>query len=142
MEINICKSTEYLCLRKYVFPSWATYGSFVKSVQKIITKISTGCHKSNERKRSIGKHPDIIQHYKTISLDVFTHTISLVSNNSSFFYFCSIEIFKITKSYLEIIFVLRIQKTYLWNKPRIYFSFSLFMKLDLGDPVGAFVLPK
>ena len=129
-------------MRKYVLPSWATYGSFTKNVQKIITKFSTGFHKGNKRRRSIGKAADIVQHYKTISLDVFTHVISLVCNNSSFFYFFLCRDFQDVKSFLEIIFVLQIQKTYLWNKTRIYFSFPLFRQLDLGGLVDAFELPK
>ena len=92
--------------------------------------------------RFICRTANIIQHDQTVSFYMFTLTASFALCNFNFFDSFLVEVFQISKSFLKIVFVLRLVKLYFSFEARVYFSyFSYFQSISgnilvLGSTAG------
>ena len=89
--------------------------------------------------RFICRTANIIQHDQTVSFYMFTHTASFALCNFIFFDSFLVEVFQISKSFLKIVFVLRLVKLYFSFEARVYFSYFQSISgniLVLGSTAG------
>ena len=79
----------------------------------------------------------------TIKLSLSTYSpIPLPSLCTILFFSTLLKVFQISKSFLKIVFILRLVKLYFWFEARVYFSFPLLGEPNLRDPVDFFELSK